>query len=90
MLDLEYLSKYLGENKVDSLLIEGGAQIHAAALKAGIVNKVQIYLAPKIVGADGISAVGALGIEDMNRAYALKNPQIERFVDDLKIEYEVK
>lgn len=59
---LEYICRYLGENKIDSLLIEGGAKIHSAALQSGIVNKAQFYIAPKIIGGDGMNSVAEMGI----------------------------
>ena len=79
----------LGEMQIDSVLIEGGGEIHASALKSGIVNKVQLYIAPKIIGGDGKNAVAPLGITLMREAVQFKNPQISRFDDDILIEYEV-
>lgn len=79
----------LGEMQIDSVLIEGGGEIHASALKSGIVNKVQLYIAPKIIGGDGKNAVAPLGNTLMRDAVQLKNPQINLFGDDILIEYEV-
>lgn len=87
---LEYICRYLGENKIDSLLIEGGAKIHSAALQSGIVNKAQFYIAPKIIGGDGINSVEEMGIESMDDAVMLKNPKVRIFGEDVMIEYEVK
>ena len=48
--------------EVDSVLLEGGAALHWSAVQAGIVNKVQAYLAPKILGGRGQkSPVGGQG-----------------------------
>lgn len=87
--DLADLMKKLGEMQIDSVLIEGGGEIHASALKSGIVNKLELYIAPKIIGGDGKNAVAPLGITLMRDAVQLKNPQISRFDDDILIEYEV-
>ena len=81
--------KKLGETSIDSVLIEGGGEIHASALKSGIVNKLELYIAPKIIGGDGKNAVAPLGITLMRDAVQLKNPKISRFDDDILIEYEV-
>lgn len=89
-IDLDVLMQELGEMKIDSVLIEGGAAMHTSALQAGIVNKVQIYIAPKILGGDGISAFGSMGIAEVNHAIGLKNPKIKTFGEDIMIEYEVK
>lgn len=87
--DLAELMRKLGEMQIDSVLIEGGGEIHASALKSGIVNKVQLYIAPKIIGGDGKNAVAPLGNTLMCDAVQLKNPQINLFGDDILIEYEV-
>ncbi len=89
-IDLNDLMEILGAMDIDSVLIEGGATLNASALKQGIVNKVQIYIAPKILGGDGRSAFEAMGISEVSAAVALKNPQIRTFDDDIMIEYEVK
>ncbi|MEM7198479.1 MAG: RibD family protein, partial [Pseudomonadota bacterium] len=47
---------------VTSILLEGGAQMHAAALDAGVVDEVITIQAPKFIGGDGISCVGARAV----------------------------
>ena len=89
-IDLKYLMRILGRMKIDSVLVEGGASLHTSALKSGIVNKVQIYLAPKIIGNEGVSAFGPMGIKRVDEAYRLGSPKITMFDDDILIEYEVK
>jgi len=49
-LDLGQLMIKLGSMSIQSLLIEGGGRVAAAALKEGIVNKVLFFLAPKFLG----------------------------------------
>lgn len=87
--DLSDLMRILGGMNIDSVLIEGGGEIHAAALKLGIVNKLQLYIAPKIMGGDGKNAIAALNIDKAKNAVMFKNPRIRRFDDDILIEYEV-
>lgn len=88
--DLDYLMRILGRMKIDSVLIEGGAALHTSALKAGIVNRVQMYMAPKIIGQEGISAFGPMGVKTVNEAFRLSAPKLTMFDDDILIEYEVK
>ena len=87
--DLTDLMQILGQENIDSVLIEGGSEINANALKSDIVNKIQIYIAPKIIGGDGKNAVSALNLDLVKNAVMLKNPQITRFGDDILLEYEV-
>lgn len=72
--DLKQLMKKLGEMKIDSVLIEGGARVNASALEAGIVNKIYAYMAPKIIMGEGASSpIGGKGIEMMSNAILLKD-----------------
>lgn len=90
-IDLGELMKKLGERKVDSVLLDGGATLNYSALKAGIVNKVQTYLAPKIFGGTTAkSPVGGTGIELPEQAFLLKKGRITEIGDDILIEWEVE
>jgi diaminohydroxyphosphoribosylaminopyrimidine deaminase/5-amino-6-(5-phosphoribosylamino)uracil reductase len=54
----------LWESEVRTVIVEGGAAIHAAFLVAGLVNEVNVYIAPVLLGA-GTPAFGDLGIRTM-------------------------
>lgn len=89
-IDLRELMKMLYKIKIDSILLEGGSQLNFSALKAGIVHKVQAYIAPKIFGGkSGYTPVGGMGIPEPSDAFMLKNPEIEAFGEDFLIEWEV-
>lgn len=89
--DLKELMCKLGEMKVDSVLIEGGASINASAFESGIVNKVYAYIAPKVImGKDSKSPVGGEGIPLMKDAVNLKNVSVKRIADDILITGYVK
>lgn len=77
----------IGEMGLDSVLIEGGAAIHAAALQTGMVQQVQVYLAPKLFGGDGLSPVGTLGITDPMQAICFSAPTITTLGQDLRLDY---
>lgn len=90
-LDLKDLMKKLGKRGIDSVLLEGGGALNFSALKAGIVNKVQAYIAPKIFGGDDAKTpVGGIGIEMPTSAFMLSNPIIKAFDKDVLIEWEVR
>ena len=88
--NLNELMTRLGEEKIDSILLEGGGELNWSALESGIVNKVQAYIAPMIFG--GISApspVGGCGVDDSGNAYFLINSAVSMFGCDMLIESEV-
>lgn len=75
--NIKNLMKLLGEMKIDSVLIEGGAEINAAAIEAGVVNKVYAYIAPKLImGKNAKGPVGGSGIPLMSDAIKLKNSSV--------------
>lgn len=49
-LDLCLLMEELGKRKIDGILLEGGGILNESALRAGIVDKVYCFMAPKIFG----------------------------------------
>jgi diaminohydroxyphosphoribosylaminopyrimidine deaminase/5-amino-6-(5-phosphoribosylamino)uracil reductase len=46
--------RWLQGEGVSSLLLEGGAALHRAALDAGVVDVVQVYITPRTLGPDGV------------------------------------
>lgn len=89
-LNLKELTKKLGEKGIDSIILEGGGTLNTSALKAGIVQKVQTYIAPKIFGGkEAPSPVEGHGIEQPNQAYLLERPQITYLGEDILLESEL-
>ena len=87
--NLKELFIELGSRGIDSVLVEGGAKLHASMLEAGLVNKLEVYIAPKIIGGtESKPIVGGKGVEFVRDAYMFSNPKITMFGEDIKIEYE--
>lgn len=87
--DLRALMKRLGEEKIDSVLLEGGGTLNWAALEAGIVHKVQAYIAPKLFGGAAKTPVAGLGAALLEQAFLLKNTTVTALGEDFLIESEV-
>ena len=89
-LNLKVAMKILAENHIDSILLEGGATLNASALEAGIVNKVQTYVALKLFGGqDAPTPIAGLGVAHPKQAYMLKKKKIMILGEDILIESEV-
>ncbi len=89
-LDLRQLMQALGQQKIDSILLEGGGTLNWAALQSGIVHKVQAYIAPKLFGgAEAKSPVEGLGVDTPVQAVRLTPPQVIHLGDDILLESEV-
>ena len=88
--DLVQLMDILGQEKIDSILLEGGSRLNWAALESGIVKKVQAYIAPKIFGGAGApSPVGGQGVPSPDKAFRLSEPEISFTGQDILLESEV-
>ena len=88
--DLSKLMGLLGQEGIDSILLEGGAQLHESALRSRIVNKVQAYIAPKLFGGKGApSPLGGCGVDAPDEAWMLSKPVITGLGPDLLLESEV-
>ncbi|HET7006694.1 MAG TPA: bifunctional diaminohydroxyphosphoribosylaminopyrimidine deaminase/5-amino-6-(5-phosphoribosylamino)uracil reductase RibD [Candidatus Binatia bacterium] len=68
---------------VVSLLIEGGGEVAASALKAKVVDKLALFYAPKLVGGDGRAMIGPLGVGKMAQALSLRRLNVHRCGDDV-------
>ncbi len=89
--DLRELMRILGEERgIDSILLEGGGELNWSALKAGIVNKVQAYIAPKIFGGNAKTPVSGEGVLTPSEAYILETVDIVRLGEDHMIESMVR
>lgn len=85
--DIREIMKVLADMKLTSVLVEGGAEFNASVFKSGLVSEVQVYIAPKIVGGDGLSPVGRLCIDNMSDALKLSAPDIELIGEDIVLTY---
>jgi diaminohydroxyphosphoribosylaminopyrimidine deaminase/5-amino-6-(5-phosphoribosylamino)uracil reductase len=80
----------LGELGINDLLIEGGSAVHGAFFDAGLVDRVQIYIAPLLVGgASAPGPVGGAGVATMPEAWRLRNVTTRQVGPDFVIEGDV-
>ena len=85
--DLRELMRQLGARGVDSILLEGGTTLAFAALEAGIVRKVQAYIAPKLLGGSTArTPAGGQGLARMADAWRLTGLTAEPVGEDFLLE----
>lgn len=81
--DLVEAMREIGRREIGSVLLEGGGVLNGAMLEAGLVDKLMLFYAPKIVGADGApSAFSFTGPDQMSAALQLDRISIERIGGD--------
>jgi diaminohydroxyphosphoribosylaminopyrimidine deaminase/5-amino-6-(5-phosphoribosylamino)uracil reductase len=81
------IARRLGELEITGLLIEGGAMINWTALASGLVDKVFLYYAPKILAGTGsVPFAAGDGFPRINDAARVRSIQLHRFGDDFGVE----
>ena len=56
-------------DEVMFLYVEGGAEVAASFLAEDLVDRLEVYRAPILIGGDGIPAFGALGLASLAEAH---------------------
>jgi diaminohydroxyphosphoribosylaminopyrimidine deaminase/5-amino-6-(5-phosphoribosylamino)uracil reductase len=84
-LDLDDVLAGLAGRGVVHLLVEGGGKVAASFLSAGLVDRLALVLAPRVLGG-GISWSGSSGPARMSDALALRDLTVERLGDDLLVQ----
>jgi len=76
----------LGRRGILSVLVEGGAEVHASFFAAGLVDKVYAYIAPIVIGGrEAPGPVAGDGVHTLREAIRLREVDATRIGDDLLI-----
>ena len=85
--DIAAVLSFLGQTEITSLMIEGGAMVNWAALSAGIVDKVFLYYAPRILaGTESVPFAAGAGFKSIADAAYVKSTRLHQFGEDFAIE----
>lgn len=88
--DLSILMQKLAAQNLDSVLVEGGGALNFSLLKAGLVQRIYSFVAPKIFGgAAAPSPVAGSGVLEVADAFSLSQIDARKIGNDVLIEYEV-
>jgi diaminohydroxyphosphoribosylaminopyrimidine deaminase/5-amino-6-(5-phosphoribosylamino)uracil reductase len=83
-IDLRWLLKKLGAEKVTSLLVEGGGEVNASFLIGGFAQRVAFFYAPKILGGrDARRAVAGDGVKRLAEVIQMREVEWRKFGPDL-------
>ncbi|MCM3612071.1 bifunctional diaminohydroxyphosphoribosylaminopyrimidine deaminase/5-amino-6-(5-phosphoribosylamino)uracil reductase RibD [Planococcus sp. MERTA32b] len=83
--DVNDMMRILGENGISSLFIEGGGTVNSAFLENGLIDKVVLYFAPKLVGGKNAPTfLEGSGFELMKDAIDLADGEFTKIGKDFK------
>jgi diaminohydroxyphosphoribosylaminopyrimidine deaminase/5-amino-6-(5-phosphoribosylamino)uracil reductase len=83
--DLHAAWSALAREGVNELLVEGGGGLAAALLRAGLVDRLELFLAPLLIGADGSAVLDSLGIRRLGDAPRPEVVALRRVGGDLHL-----
>jgi diaminohydroxyphosphoribosylaminopyrimidine deaminase / 5-amino-6-(5-phosphoribosylamino)uracil reductase len=85
--DLNEVLSDVGSLGIDSVLVEGGSYVHGSFVDQDAIDKVYIFIAPKLIGGkNSLTPVSGKGVEKMSQAHVLKHINVHQFDNDIMIE----
>lgn len=77
----------LGDMKIDSLLVEGGAELNWSVLESGLANHAYCFIAPKILGGrTAKTPVSGTGCDSPDTAFQLVHGTVRAVGTDIAVE----
>lgn len=87
-IDVTAALQILYESGIKSVLVEGGGTLAASFIRLGVIDVIEWFRAPIILGGDGRSAIGALGLQTLNLAHEFSRIHITALGSDMHERYE--
>ncbi|MEI8397011.1 MAG: bifunctional diaminohydroxyphosphoribosylaminopyrimidine deaminase/5-amino-6-(5-phosphoribosylamino)uracil reductase RibD [Rhodospirillaceae bacterium] len=73
----------LADRGITRIMVEGGGQLAGSLLRAGLVDRLEWFRAPRLIGGDGIAAVAAFGVDTLDFTANFTCTGVRRAGDDL-------
>ncbi|OAN50865.1 bifunctional diaminohydroxyphosphoribosylaminopyrimidine deaminase/5-amino-6-(5-phosphoribosylamino)uracil reductase [Paramagnetospirillum marisnigri] len=86
-IDLEAALDALAESGVTRVLVEGGAHLSAALLRAGLVDRLIWFRSPRMMGGDGLAAAVAFGVDHLAQTPRFERIDVRPVGDDIMETY---
>lgn len=83
--EIEEVLKYLANQKIVSVLVEGGGEVIGSFADNKMINELYVFYAPIIIGGDKARSVSGAGIGKIQEALKIKNPKVRKFDDNFLI-----
>jgi len=86
--ELKSVVEALSEQGLSRLFVEGGGQVAASFIRCGLVDAIEWFRAPTLIGGEGRPGVGALAVAALADAPHFRRTEIREVGDDLWERYE--
>ncbi|HEY8617851.1 RibD family protein [Phenylobacterium sp.] len=86
--ELKTVVETLAAEGLQRLFVEGGGQVAASFLRCGLVDAIEWFRAPIVIGGEGRPGVGALAIAGLSDAPHFRRVEVREVGDDLWERYE--
>jgi len=68
---------------LDDIFLEGGGQLAASFIRSGLIDRIEWFRAPIILGGDGLPAIAGLGLDAISNASHWRLTASERIGNDI-------
>jgi diaminohydroxyphosphoribosylaminopyrimidine deaminase/5-amino-6-(5-phosphoribosylamino)uracil reductase len=86
--ELKTVVAALAAEGLERLFVEGGGQVAASFLRCGLVERLEWFRAPMVIGGEGRPGVGALAVSGLADAPHFRRTEVRELGDDLWERYE--
>jgi diaminohydroxyphosphoribosylaminopyrimidine deaminase/5-amino-6-(5-phosphoribosylamino)uracil reductase len=85
-LNLKAVLTELGQAQITSVLVEGGSKVHGSFLQAGLVDQLLLFVAPKVLGDQGVPLATFTKKKNKNVSHQFKIISTRRYGEDVLID----
>ena len=84
-LDLLFVLEELGRRGIRGVLVEGGGETAGRFVGRGLADKVTLFYAPKLLGAEGVPLMGSLKVAGIGEAPNFRVEAVEKVGEDVAV-----
>ncbi|MFB7641275.1 bifunctional diaminohydroxyphosphoribosylaminopyrimidine deaminase/5-amino-6-(5-phosphoribosylamino)uracil reductase RibD [Peribacillus butanolivorans] len=85
-LDLRILMEELNKKGITDVLLEGGSEVNSSFLRAGLIDKYLIYVAPKLLGGrNSLTPFSGINVDTMDEAMDVSISSVDMSGEDICI-----
>ncbi|MBA3472308.1 MAG: bifunctional diaminohydroxyphosphoribosylaminopyrimidine deaminase/5-amino-6-(5-phosphoribosylamino)uracil reductase RibD [Rubrobacter sp.] len=84
-LDLVFVLEELGRRSIRGVLVEGGGETAGRFVGRGLADKLTLFYAPKLLGAEGVPLMGSLKVVGMAGAPKFRVDAVEKIGEDVAV-----